>query len=46
MQTNYKSGGGEQVVVSMTSFPAAIPYAVGAVRSILQGSELPDKLVR
>ena len=45
MQTNYQSGKGEQVVVSMTSFPAAIPYAVGAVRSILQGSVLPDKLV-
>lgn len=45
MQTNHKSGEGEQVVVSMTSFPAAIPYAVGAVRSILQGSVLPDKLV-
>lgn len=45
MQTNYQSGEREQVVVSMTSFPAAIPYAVGAVRSLLQGSVLPDKLV-
>ncbi len=45
MQTNSKSRGGEQVVVSMTSFPAAIPYAVGAIRSILQGSVLPDKVV-
>ena len=34
-----------QVVVSMTSFPQAIPYAVGALRSLLQGSVLPDKLV-
>ncbi len=34
-----------QVVVSMTSFPAAIPYAVKAVQSILNGSVLPDKLV-
>lgn len=34
-----------QVVVSMTSFPAAIPYAEQAVRSILCGSVLPDKLV-
>jgi len=34
-----------QVVVSMTSFPAAIPYAVQAVRSILNGSVLPDKLI-
>lgn len=33
------------VVVSMTSFPAAIRYAVEAVRSILNGSVLPDKLV-
>ena len=29
----------------MTSFPAAIPYAVKAVQSILNGSVLPDKLV-
>lgn len=35
----------QQVVVSMTSFPAAIPYAAGAVKSILAGSVLPDKLV-
>lgn len=36
---------GRQVVVSMTSFPAAISYAEAAVRSLLQGSVLPDKLV-
>ena len=35
----------ETVIVSMTSFPAAIPYAVQAVRSILEGSVLPDKVV-
>ncbi len=35
----------EQVVVTMTSFPEAIPYAVGAIESILNGSVLPDKLV-
>ena len=35
----------QQVIVSMTSFPAAIKYAAGAVRSILDGSVLPDKLV-
>ena len=29
----------------MTSFPAAIEYAVGAIRSILSGAVLPDKLV-
>ena len=34
-----------QVVVSLTSFPQAIPYAVGAIRSILNGSVLPDRLV-
>ncbi len=44
MDTNYKSGKGERVVVSMTSFPAAIPYAIGAIRSILRGSVLPDKV--
>ena len=31
--------------MSLTSFPAAISYAVGAVRSILAGSVLPDKVV-
>lgn len=35
----------EYVVVSMTSFPAAIPYAVKAIKSVLKGSVLPDKLV-
>ena len=35
----------QQVVVSMTSFPAAIPYATEAVRSLLRGSVLPDKLI-
>lgn len=34
-----------QVVVSLTSFPPAIPYAVKTVQSILCGSVLPDKLV-
>lgn len=33
------------VIVSLTSFPAAIPFAEGAVRSILDGSVLPDKVV-
>lgn len=34
-----------KVIVSLTSFPAAIPYAVQAIRSVLEGSLLPDKLV-
>ncbi len=34
-----------QVIVSMTSFPAAISYAERAVQSILNGSVLPDKVV-
>lgn len=34
-----------QVVVSLTSFPQAIPYAIGAIRSILNGAVLPDKLI-
>lgn len=34
-----------QVIVSMTSFPAAIIYAKKAVESILKGSVLPDKLI-
>lgn len=35
----------EHVVVSMTSFPQAIPYAIGAIRSLLNGVVLPDKLI-
>lgn len=35
----------QQVIVSMTSFPAAIPYAQKAVESILNGSVLPDKVI-
>lgn len=35
----------QQVIVSLTSFPAAIPYAAQAVQSILNGSVLPDKVV-
>lgn len=35
----------EQLVVSMTSFPEAIPYAEQAIRSVLNGSLLPDKMV-
>lgn len=35
----------KEVIVSLTSFPAAIPYAIGAIESILKGSVLPDKVV-
>ncbi len=35
----------QQVIVSLTSFPAAIPYAADAVLSILKGYTLPDKIV-
>ena len=35
----------QQVIVSLTSFPAAIPYASQAVQSILDGTVLPDKVV-
>lgn len=35
----------KQVIVSLTSFPAAIMYAPKAVQSILDGSVLPDKVV-
>ena len=34
-----------RIIVSLTSFPAAIDYATLAIRSILKGSRLPDKLV-
>ncbi len=35
----------QKIIVSLTSFPEAIPYAVQAIRSILHGSMLPDKVV-
>lgn len=35
----------QKVIVSMTSFPAAISYAVKAINSILNGTILPDKVV-
>ena len=34
-----------KVIVSLTSFPGAIDFAPGAIRSILEGSVLPDKIV-
>lgn len=34
-----------KVIVSLTSFPAAIPYALQAIKSILNGSVLPDKII-
>jgi hypothetical protein len=34
-----------QIIVSLTSFPAAIPYAVQAIQSVLNGSMQPDKIV-
>ena len=40
-----KSTDQKQIIVSLTSFPQAIPYAVQAIRSILTGSLLPDKIV-
>lgn len=35
----------QKVIVSLTSFPEAISYAVQAVQSILDGSVLPDKII-
>jgi hypothetical protein len=35
----------KQVIVSLTSFPAAILYAVQAINSILNGTVLPDKVI-
>ena len=35
----------KKVIVSLTSFPAAIIYAKDAIKSILSGNTLPDKLV-
>lgn len=36
---------GQQIIISMTSFPAAIACAEKAVCSLLEGSVLPDKIV-
>ena len=33
------------IIVSLTSFPAALPFATQAIQSILDGSVLPDKIV-
>ena len=35
----------QKIIVSLTSFPAAIPYVVQSIRSILNGSFIPDKIV-
>jgi hypothetical protein len=35
----------KKVIVSLTSFPAAIPYSKDAIKSILAGNTLPDKVV-
>lgn len=34
-----------RTIVSLTSFPAAIEYAIPAIKSILKGTRQPDKLV-
>ena len=34
-----------QTIVSLTSFPAALPYAAIAIRSIMNGTHQPDKVV-
>jgi len=36
---------GKRVIVSLTSFPAAIQHAVCAIQSVLDGNVLPDKVV-
>ena len=35
----------KQIIVSLTSFPVALPFAARSIRSILEGSVLPDKIV-
>lgn len=34
-----------KIIVSLTSFPEVLPYAIQAIRSILKGTVLPDKIV-
>lgn len=45
MDVSSKNITGEKVVVSLTSFPAAISYVIPTVKSLLKGSVLPDKIV-
>lgn len=35
----------KQVIISLTSFPQAIPYAVQSIQSVLNGTVKPDKIV-
>ncbi|WP_282134063.1 glycosyltransferase [Seonamhaeicola maritimus] len=35
----------KQIIVSLTSFPLALPFAIQAIQSILEGSVIPDKIV-
>lgn len=35
----------QKIIVSLTSFPAALTFAAQSIRSILNGSILPDKIV-
>lgn len=39
------NGNSPEVIVSMTSFPAAIQYAEKAILSLLRGSVIPDRLI-
>lgn len=45
VRTSRKNKLMSQVVISLTSFPAAIGYATEAIKSLLKGSILPDKIV-
>jgi len=40
-----KSAKKEQIIVTLTSFPAAILYATQAVKSVLKSTVMPDKIV-
>lgn len=35
----------KQVIISLTSFPEAVSFAIQAIKSILNGSVLPDKVI-
>lgn len=39
------NGQKNKIIVSLTTFPAAVPYAAEAIRSVLKGSLLPDRIV-
>ena len=45
IQHKYMNSDTKQIIVSLTSFPEAIPYAIQSIKSVLNGVVLPDKIM-